>query len=130
MKDWFTYQYGYVNIDDVAVYLNNTGNRSDIPSLKEKTKKNGKADKKKVFTVAYVFAYIVIFAGVIYKVNLLKYIGIGVIALFVSLYRYMIKDVGLAIKIPKNKIEELRVEEHSVVIRFVNGLGNMDELTL
>lgn len=130
MKEWFGYEFGYVNIDDTAVYLNNTGNWSDIPALKEKTKKNGKGDKKKVLLLGYVLAFIAIFTGVIYGFNVLKYIGAGSVVLLIAVYKYMIKEVGIAIKIPKKKITKIVREDNVVNIQFVNGLGEPDELKL
>lgn len=42
----------------------------------------------------------------------------------------MIKEVGIAIKIPKNKVKEVIIEERNLSIHFLNGLNEMDKLTL
>ena len=39
MKEWFKYEFGYVNIDSENLYLTNTGNWSETKTLTEKTKK-------------------------------------------------------------------------------------------
>ena len=38
MKQWFKYEFGFVNLDSENFYLTNSGNWSETENLKEKTK--------------------------------------------------------------------------------------------
>lgn len=126
MKEWFKYEFGYVNIDEKAVYLNNTGNWSDIPALGEKIHATKARDKKNVKSQWMLWAGGILFSLFIITKSLnIMLVGFFVLCFFA--YQYLKSEIGISIKIPKEKINTILIEEDKVRFHFINGNGTVDK---
>ena len=128
MKEWFKYEFGYVNIDSENLYLTNTGNWSETKNLTEKTKKvANKNDRKSSSISGFIILVFCVFAFMIYKSYISGKLGITLILLTVGggykFYQYLKTEIGAKFKIPLEKITELNVLENSVEIKFIDGEG-------
>jgi len=135
MKEWFKYEFGYVNIDDQNVYLTNTGNWSETKNMEEKTKKVDKEnDNRSSSMIGFILVVICIFAFLIFKSYISGKVGLSLIAITsfggYKLYGYLKTEIGAKFKIPINKISEIKVAEKSIEIIFTNGEGKIDSYKL
>ena len=126
MRDWFKYEYGYVNIDHSNLFLTNTGNWSETEKLTEKTNQSKlKNDFKKI--KMYVFLLIAgILFSIVFFVNLAgDHIRVFLIILPIfaayRLYKYTQHNIGSAYKIPLEKINQITIENNNAVILFNDG---------
>lgn len=131
MKDWFGYEYGFVNIDEEHLYFTNSGNWSEIANLKERGE-TGKYDKlRKLLRVKGIqgvllllgFAAALVVAGFT-SANL----GFAVLLLggLYSFYMYIRTEVGEAFMLPRKKITGLEDTKMGWRITFVNAGGQAD----
>lgn len=134
MKEWFKYEFGYVNIDSENLFLTNTGNWSETKELVEKTAKgNSKGDKS---NSAIVFLALIgcVFGFMIFKGMMNQKLGIGLIVALVGIgykvYNYMKTDIGSTFKIPLNKITAINFIDGKTEILFQNGDNNPDRYVL
>ena len=128
MKEWFKYEFGFINVDSENLYLTNTGNWSETKILVEKTKKGSKTNGAKgtSITVFIIFVFCVI-AFTIYKSFITGKLGVAFILLTVGggykFYQYLKTEIGAKFKIPLEKITEFSIFENSAKIKFIDGDG-------
>lgn len=135
MKEWFKYEYGYVNIDSENLYLTNSGNWSETKDLIEKTKQTVKqADKRSSSAIGFIIAALCLFAFLILKSMISGKLGLAFIVLTVALgyklYDYLKTEIGAKFKIPLDKISAITETGNSIEIIFINGEGNQDSCKL
>ena len=131
MKEWFKYEFGYVNIDSENLYLTNTGNWSETKDLQEKTKKaDNENDNKSSLMIGFIIVVVGFFTFLIFKSFISGKIGLTLITITVlggyKLYEYLKTEIGSKFKIPINKISEIKETGKSIEIIFTNGEGKMD----
>lgn len=126
MKDWFKYEFGYVNIDFENLYLTNSGNWSETLDLTEKTKEvtsknNSKSSKVLGFMIIIVFISVFL----LHKSSINGKTGLTIIAIIVGggfkVYQYLKTEIGSKFKIPLEKITEIKLNENNIEITFNNG---------
>ena len=135
MKDWFGYEYGYVNIDGDQLYLTNTGNWSETKDLQEKKRGQRKNSLKKV--LIYIFILCIVLAGIrlfLFMVSEIRYGLIGMVAL-VSIggyfaYKYLKPELGASFLIPMSKISAIHIENERAILEFRNGNDEADSVEL
>ena len=81
MKEWFKYEFGYVNVDSENLFLTNSGNWGETISLTEKTKKTANQNSSIIGFIIVVFC---IFAFMIYKNFINGKSGFGLIFIISS----------------------------------------------
>ncbi len=135
MEEWFKYEYGFVNIDDQFLYFTNTGNWSEVKTLKEKTGKTKfKNDFKKIRIVGFL-ALCLLGLTSLFLMNLasptvsIKML-IGIVAACYALYHYFQSEIGPSYKIPKEKIVNIFVEGKLATINFRNCNDELDSQEL
>lgn len=135
MKEWFKYEFGYVNIDSENLYLTNTGNWSETKTLTEKTKKVAKQnDNQSSLMIGFIVITLFILAYLNFKSILSGRVALTLIVITIlgsyKLYEYLKTEIGAKFKIPREKISEIRVNNRSIEIFFSNGEGNNDSYKL
>jgi hypothetical protein len=128
MKEWFKYEFGYVNIDSENLFLTNSGNWSETKNLTEKTKKvSDKNDNKSSSIIGFIIIVFCVFSFMIYKSIISGKIGLTLIILTIGggykFYQYLKTEIGARFKIPLKKITEINILEKSVEIKFFDGEG-------
>jgi hypothetical protein len=131
MRDWFKYEYGYVNLDSENLYLTNTGNWTETENLQEKVKTNAQKDqRRRSLMIAFVILVFCFFAFLLFKNFESGKMNYALIALVVlggyKLYDYLRTDLGAKFMIPLKKIIEIKEIEKNIEIVFTNGEGNLD----
>lgn len=130
MKNFFKYNNGYVNIDEDNLFLTNSGNWSETNDIQEKSTKTEKENNYKNFKYKFfLFVLGLLVCFVLYKSfdNLKnKILPLGLIVLFISVYRYFKNETGKKIKIPLEKIASIEFFENDVKINFYNSLNILD----
>ncbi|AUC74509.1 hypothetical protein [Olleya sp. Bg11-27] len=126
MKEWFKYEFGYVNIDSEYLYLTNTGNWSEISSLNEKAKRIANKNDNKSSRILFFLIVIACFFGfLLYKNILSGKVSLTLIFLTVfggyKLYEYMKTEIGWKFKIPIKKITEIKTNDRNIELVFLNG---------
>ena len=135
MKEWFKYEFGYVNIDSENLYLTNSGNWSETKNLSEKTEKiSKKNDTKSSSILGFLIIVFLIFVFMIYKNMVSGKVGLTLIGTTVvggyKLYEYLKTEIGAKFKIPLSKISEIKITEHNAEIFFLDSEGNKDNYKL
>lgn len=135
MKEWFKYEFGYVNIDSENLYLTNTGNWSETKTLTEKTKKVAKQnDNKSSLMIGFIVIALFLLGYLNFKSVLSGGVALTLIVITIfgsyKLYEYLKTEIGAKFKIPREKISEISVNDRSIEIFFVNGEGNNDSYKL
>ncbi|WP_417355300.1 hypothetical protein [Flavobacterium sp.] len=124
MKDFFKYRFGYINIDDENLYLNETGNWSYVEKLKEK-KKTSPIQKPTVtiiYKLTYLFSLIAMVIFIIFYGN--PFIN-SVIMLFtyMVIYYFIFEHLNIKIdynyKIPLHKINSITQKGNTLEINFL-----------
>lgn len=128
MKEWFKYEFGYVNIDSENLFLTNSGNWSETINLDEKTKKiNAKNDTKSSSIIGFIIIVFGIFAHLIYRSFISGGVGLTLLLLTIGggykLYQYLKTEIGAKFKIPLEKIIEVNAHGKNVEIKFLDGEG-------
>ena len=131
MKEWFKYEFGYVNIDSENLYLTNTGNWSETKDLTEKTKQvANKNDNKSSSTLGFLIIILGLLGFLIFKSLVNGKVGFTLILITLGggykLYEYLKTEIGAKFKIPLTKITEIKKKKKSIEIIFINGEGNKD----
>lgn len=135
MKEWFKYEYGFVNIDDENLYLTNSGNWTEVASLKEKTGAASVTSYVRQFRIIIFTAVVLAAFAFLFFMNLAQ-LGVSLVLLVglpvagYFLYRYMQSDMSLSFKIPIHKLQGIAIEESTVVLIFTNGAGTTEEKKL
>lgn len=134
MKEWFKHDAGYVNIDTENIYFTKDGNWSETPKLKEKTKSEVMRSVPSiiVLVIMMIVATWSVFVDVSSEYSLLKkaFLLISGTLLITRIYNFFKSDIGLKIKIPLVKIQQIKIEEYSILIHYINGNGAEDVYTL
>lgn len=135
MREWFKYEFGYVNIDPENLYLTHSGNWSEIKDLPEKTQKvENKNSNRSASIIGFIVVSLCLFGLLIVKSIVSGKVGLTLIALTLfggyKLYQYLKTEVGAKFKIPLVKISEIKQHERTAEIIFINGEGNKDSYTL
>ena len=132
MKDWFKYEYGFVNFDEDNFYLTSTGNWSDIKDLKQHEKKITNRLPSKGFI--YILLVGVLFSCLFFlniisgKMSLILLIGLPLAG--VAVYNYMKTELGANYVIPYSKVKEITIEGKKISIDLydLNNLQSKCEL--
>ncbi|MFL9836837.1 hypothetical protein ABS768_04960 [Flavobacterium sp. ST-75] len=124
MKDFFKYRFGYINIDDENLYLNETGNWSYVEKLKEKKKTS--PIQRPATTIIYKLTYllslitIVVFLA-LYNSSFIN--GIIVFFVYASIYYFIFEHLNIKIdynyKIPLHKINSITQKGNTLEINFL-----------
>ena len=124
MKEWFKYEYGYVNIDDDCIYLTNSGNWSETIKLKEHTSKKRNKTLKGYSAIILLPIIGAIFLFFIFNnlisSNISLLFVIGSIVMLYFLCQYMSVEIGDRYKILLSKIIDVKFIEGNCFISFYN----------
>ena len=122
-KQYFKYRFGYINIDDENLYLNETGNWSYIEKLKEKEKAS--PPQKPITTIIYksifLLSSIVILLSIIFY-NM-SFINVAIIflshsAIYYFVFKYLNLKTDFNYKIPLSKINSITQKGNILEINF------------
>ena len=125
MKAFFSYAFGYVNIQDNSLFLTRSGNWSEVEEMKTQTPGKIGSHMHKwrillfmtVVIVAFLFTVLhALHAGNGNSVLSLVLLGIGAF----SVYRYLQKDLGRTAHISLDQIYKIDFEITQVTIHFYN----------
>ncbi|HEX8575185.1 MAG TPA: hypothetical protein VF677_02725 [Flavobacterium sp.] len=135
MKEWFKYEFGYVNIDSENLYLTSSGNWSEIKDLKEKTKQvANKNDNKSSSILGFIIVSLSLLVFLIIKNFISGKVGLTLVLIAIGggykLYEYMKSEIGAKFKIPLTKITAIKENDKSIEIIFINGEGKTDNYKL
>ncbi len=134
MKQFFKYQFGYINIDEENLYMTNSGNWSEVSEVQEKSTKTKAGNMFRsganwIFLVLVVGLVVLGFLSGVLKgrIGLLGLVGTPVFIYF--FYRYLQRDLGVKYKIPIAKITsvELKPEEKKAILHFLNATNQQDQ---
>ncbi len=130
MQEWFEYEFGYVNIDAINIYLTRTGNWSETSKLTEKCKKSKtKNDLRSIRMQVFFGAVILLLLFITFGGNNINLSIIGVLSSLLfgyKVYQYLQHDMGSTYKIPRSKIKNIVVDNNEIRIDFTNGDGILD----
>jgi hypothetical protein len=135
MKEWFKHEFGYVNIDSENLYLTNTGNWSETKILTEKTKKvASQNDARSSSIIGFMIMVLCILAYLNFKNIVSGRVAVTLIILSIigcyKLYDYLKAEIGAKFKIPHENISEIKINNRSIEIIFINGEGKNDNYKL
>ncbi|WP_298417965.1 hypothetical protein [uncultured Kordia sp.] len=124
MKEWFRYEYGFVNIDAENLYFTNTGNWSEVKGLKEKgiqQQNSFRQFRMKIipFIIIVLIVFLIIFpidSGKV-KFSLIA----GLVLLAISARNYLKREIGAKFKLPISKIEHITLIGEVATIVFQDG---------
>jgi hypothetical protein len=120
MKEWFKYEYGYVNVDDECLYLTNSGNWEEARKAEESKENSGSGNLIYAVALFGIAALIVI-----WLLSISTVVGTSLLALlaygFYSWFNYLKTGVGASIKIPKAKLLNVEADNQDLIIKFLNG---------
>lgn len=130
MKEWFTHEYGFVNIDAENIYFTNTGNWSETHRLEEKgiqQQNSFRQFRMKIipFTLIAVAVFLLIFPIDSGKVKFSLIIGLVVLA--ISARKYLKREIGAKFKLPISKIKNIVLNTETATITFEDGEGKSAE---
>jgi len=133
MKEWFTYEYGFVNIDAENIYFTNTGNWSETHKLEEKgiqQQNSFRQFRMKIipFILITVAVFLLIFPIDSRKVKFSLITTLVVLA--ISARKYLKTEIGLKFKLPLSKIENIKLNGKTATITFHDGEGKSTEQIL
>lgn len=128
MKEWFKYEFGYVNIDSENLFLTNSGNWSETKNLTEKTKESStKNDNKSSSIIGFIIIVFCFFGFITYKSFISGKTGLTLFFLTIGggykFYQYLKTEIGAKFRIQLEKISEVKINEKSVEIKFIDGEG-------
>ncbi len=123
MKQWFKYEYGFVNVDENNLYLTNTGNWSEVKTLEEKSNNRSlNVPKWKailfMLVVGVIFLYMFLTNLMSGKISLLLIIGLPVGGY--AVHKYIKSEIGNSYKIPRSKILSASIENKVVQLTFLD----------
>jgi len=129
MKDWFEYEYGFVNIDDENIYLTESGNWSETKNLHEQTPNNKVSEGvNKFLTILFLgFVFLAIIGIMILKFSASFRFGIiggiGLISGGIAVWNFLKSDFGSNFYIPISKLEKIEVGDDYFVLFFLDKSG-------
>ena len=118
MKEWFKYEYGFINVDDDNVYLTSTGNWSETKNMEEKSDASiRKHVVKKWINILYLGGWFIVFISFLIafytKSTDLNHaywrLPLALIGLALIMYKHLRKDMGPKYKIPISKIKKIEL---------------------
>ncbi|MGH1384868.1 hypothetical protein [Kordia sp.] len=130
MKEWFKYEYGYVNIDAENLYFTNTGNWSEVKGLEEKgIQKQNSFRQFRMKIIPFVLILIAVFLFLFqFDNNKIKFSTIfGVLALAFASRKYLKREIGKKFKLPISKIENITFRGEAATVTFRDGEGKLTE---
>ena len=135
IKDWFRYEFGYVNIDAENIYLTNSGNWSETKLLAEKNKHNIKKSQRKAFSKKTFLYVSVLLFGLLLLLNFSNIhsgVLLPILLVFGGYYLYQDykPELGLSFLIPLKKLITIEINNEEVVLHFTNADGEHDYIEL
>ncbi len=129
MKDWFKYEFGYVNIDDKNIYFTNTGNWSETKELQEKGIQKSNIFRKSSIQF-FLVMLVLLFGFLIIKGfdNGKLLLGLPIILFLV--YKYLKPELGSKYKVPLTKIYNIEIEGKTATISFIDSFDKQQTETL
>jgi len=135
MKEWFKYEFGYVNLTDEDIYLTHTGNWSETEQLPEKTNRNTRKGnfRRGRIIVFFLIAICLFLAAMLHNLagnsaSLLLLLGLPIGGF--KLYQYLKSDMSLSFKIPLIKLKSVVCLENQAELLFENGDGEEETIRL
>jgi hypothetical protein len=129
MKDWFKYEFGYVNIDKENIYFTNSGNWSETKELKEKGIQKSNFSRKSSLQL-FIIACLLLCAYLLFKGfeknKLILTLPIGLY----FMYNYLKPEIGSKYKLPISKIKNIDIDNTTVTIHFIDALTTEKSETL
>ncbi|WP_196892949.1 hypothetical protein [Aureivirga marina] len=133
-KEWFDYEFGYVNIDTKNIYLTNTGNWHETRKLDEKSiYTSRKKNKKTGFSfILILFAVFLLITYFFKEGNLILNgsIFLGLISLIYVIDITFKKEYGEQFKIPFEKIKAIHLYEKHANIFFNDKMNNPSSILI
>ncbi|HWY38187.1 MAG TPA: hypothetical protein VNY73_06480 [Bacteroidia bacterium] len=135
MKEHFSYEYGYILIDEECFYLTNTGNWSEARMLKEKGEfKTGNSLLHRVWIAGFVIIAglgVAIFELAAHHSQSGIYIGVLLAGAGIwKVYTYMRKELGSTLYIKKQNISSEFYTNDTLNIVFTNAEGREEQISL
>ena len=135
MREFFKYQYGYVNVDDKNIYFTNGGNWTEVTKLTERTQKNKTNNKWRRNRMQAMYALILLAVFIFFLSRLVTsepsaamFIEIPLVVF--GIYKYFQTELGPTFLIPRNKIKSIKKEDENLSISFLNGDDEVDNVTI
>ncbi len=137
MKEWFEYEYGYVNIDEHYIYFSNSGNWADLTNLDEFSSQSKLKNPKGISVIIILpILCIIVFFAILKNltsggISLTLIIGAPLFIFFI--YKYMKSEIGHQYKIKKTKVSKIEFEENNCIIHFYdndNSLGKTELINI
>jgi hypothetical protein len=133
VKEWFTHEYGFVNIDTENIYFTNTGNWSETKDLEEKglqEQNSFRQFRMKIipFILIAVAVFLLIFPIDSGKVKFSLITGLVVLA--ISARKYLKTEISSKFKLPISKVKSITLNNKTAIIIFQNGKGKQVQETL
>jgi len=135
MREWFKYEFGYVNVEKETLYFTNSGNWTEIVDLEEKGNQIPFKDKIRKFRIKLylaislsVFGLLFFYNLISYKLSLILLILLPISAWF--LYQNMKRETGMSFKVPFHKIKRVETDKANLTIIFLNGDNCEDQYDL
>ena len=129
MKEWFKYEYGFINIDEHNIFLTNTGNWSETRGLKEKGDQKVNRVRRIRFQVSIALLIIItllLFYNKLFSDEANLFLIIGIPLSGYSLYNYLKSELGSKYKLPISKISNIEIDKQDVNIQFFNFKNELD----
>ena len=129
MKEWFKYEYGFINVDDDNVYLTSTGNWSETKNMEEKSDASiRKHVVKKWINILYLGGWFIVFVSFLIAfytkstdLNQAYWrLPLALIGLALIMYKHLRKDMGPKYKIPISKIKKIEFGKEDIFIHFID----------
>lgn len=131
MREYFKYEFGYINIDEENLYLTNSGNWSEVKNLSEKySKKYIHQNARRIRIIAFFVICIILFAYLFISNLFRTHLAIGLVVLGYFLYRYLQSDMGQSFLIPINKIDSIEKSEKNLVLSFRNKENSFETIII
>lgn len=130
MKEWFKYEYGFINIDAENLYFTNTGNWSEIKGLEEKgIQKQNSFRQFRMKIIPFILILIAVFLFLFqfdnHKVKFSMILGLLILAY--TSRKYLKREIGKKFKLPISKIENITLHGETATLVFRDGEGKLTE---
>ena len=134
-KNWFSYEFGYVNLDAGNLYLTNSGNWSETVNLDERSRQTSHKPSFRIRGMKLYFILCLAGIGFLLLRSLIND-GRGIKLVFLAcagvffLYRYLRTEMGPRFRIPLNKITSIEISGNNIRIAFLDKEGGTDHINL
>lgn len=119
MKSWFEYEYGYLVVDKENLYFTNTGNGSELRSLKEIPFGEKRIKRKHPFwflgAMVLPFCYLLYEMGSTVQSFIVMACFLGV---FYFVYKYLKREMGISMWIPLKRIDSIEIRADFAEISY------------